>query len=343
MPPADSIASSSIVQELLRTGEPSVRYRIRAHVLGESADELRSVRREIAESPRVRALLSERNEEGRIPRHAYEKWRGAHWVLAVLADLDYPPGDTSLVPLRDQVYERWLSPSHTREFVCESRNAFYRRRVEFGVPIMNGRARRCASQEGNALYATLKLGIADERADRLAENLLRWQWDDGGWNCDKNPNAAISSFNESLIPMRGLWLHAQATGSAASREAAERASELFLTRSLYKRKRTGEPIKDAFITLHYPAYGHYDALYGLKVMAECGFIDDPRCSDALDLLESKRLSDGGFPAEARHYRPSDPRDNGVSIVDWGGSSRRKSNPFITADALVVLKAAGRAV
>ncbi|MBM3216663.1 hypothetical protein FJZ36_17330 [Candidatus Poribacteria bacterium] len=78
-------------------------------------------------------------------------------------------------------------------------------------------------------------------------------------------------------------------------------------------------------------------------MAECGSIGDPRCADALDLLESKRLPDGGFSAEARHYRPSDPRDNGVSIVDWGGSSRRKSNPFVTADALVILKAAGRAI
>jgi hypothetical protein len=32
-------------------------------------------------------------------------------------------------------------------------------------------------------------------------------------------------------------------------------------------------------------------------MAESGRLGDPRCADALALLESKRLTDGGFPLE----------------------------------------------
>jgi hypothetical protein len=41
---------------------------------------------------------------------------------------------------------------------------------------------------------------------------------------------------------------------------------------------------------------HYDVLFGLKVLAESGYLDNSRCGDALDLLARKRLPDGGFPA-----------------------------------------------
>src|SRR6266705_763670 len=63
-----------------------------------------------------------------------------------------------------------------------------------------GRVRMCASMEGNAIFALLKLGEADERIDRLAQRLLDWQWPDGGWNCDKNRQAHVSSFTETILP-----------------------------------------------------------------------------------------------------------------------------------------------
>ena len=43
-----------------------------------------------------------------------------------------------------------------------------------------------------------------------------------------------------------------------------------------------------FLKPRYPAYFFYDILHALKVMAETGFIHDPRCQEALDLLESKQ-------------------------------------------------------
>jgi hypothetical protein len=61
----------------------------------------------------------------------------------------------------------------------------------------------------------------------------------------------------------------------------------------------------------------------------------------LDLLESKRLPDGGFPAEKTYYRVTDRRTAGRCLVDWGGTSQRRMNEWVTADALSVLKAAGR--
>lgn len=249
---------------------------------------------------------------------------GAHWVLADLADIGYPPGDETLIPLRELVYKWLFGQSHQKQ-----------------IKTINGRVRRCASQEGNALYYVLALGLADERTDELAARLVQWQWPDGGWNCDKNPEARHSSFMESLIPFRGLALHARLTGSQQSQTAAERAAEIFLKRKLFLRQTDGTVIREDFIKLHYPCYWHYDILFSLKVMAEAGFIQDERCGKALALLEAKRLLDGGFPAEKKYYRVTDKEVSSRSLVNWGGTSKKHMNEFVTVDALYVLKAAGR--
>jgi hypothetical protein len=270
----------------------------------------------------------------------YAKYTGAHWVLADLAEIGYPPGDASLLPLRDRVYARWLSQAHTRERVVDREAARYKSHP--GVPVIDGRPRRCASQEGNALYATIALGIADERADQLAVNLIRWQWPDGGWNCDRKKEAHTSSFHETLLPLRGLIWHAKLTGSQASRDAAHRAVDYLLERRLFRRRTDGSIIHESFLKLRYPHYWHYDILLALKVMVEAGVIDDPRCEEALDLLEAKRLPGGGWRAEGKHYRVVDEPANGGSWVAWGLVSRKKiMNPFVTLDALTVLRAAGR--
>ena len=96
-----------------------------------------------------------------------------------------------------------------------------------------------------------------------------------------------------------------------------------------------------FVRLHYPLYWHYDALGGLKGIVEAGCIEDPRCSEALDWLESKELKDGGWPAEARYYRVSPKFESSSEFVSWGPTSRRASNEWVTTDALQVLAAAGR--
>ncbi|HEY3416460.1 MAG TPA: hypothetical protein VGM23_06225 [Armatimonadota bacterium] len=312
-----------VITQLLASDEPSLRYKVRVGVLGEALESpaIRTLREEIRVSPRVTALLAARTAEGVLPGNVYSKWNGAHWVLAALADLGYPAGDPALAPLVDQVCNCWLSEKHVA-----------------AVRTINGRARRCGSQEGNALYALLTLGFDDARADALAANLLRWQWPDGGWNCDKNPAASVSSFHETWLPLRALTLYGKIRGHAGARAAAARASEIFLARRLFRRLRDGNIIRSQFLQLAYPPYWHYGILIGLKVLAEAGCIHDPRCAEALDRLESKRLPDGGFPCEIQ-YSGSSPSSK--SPVKWGGKSTRQMNEWVTAEALCVLTAAGR--
>ena len=318
--------TSPIVERLLRSEEPSVRFKALTQIQGRetNSEEIRSLQEEIRESSRVRLLLSERQADGQIPASPYSKWNGAHWVLATLADLGYPAGDQSLVPLREQVHSWLLGKGHLK-----------------GIKTIAGLVRRCASQEGNALYTLLTLGLADEATEQLAQNLTQWQWPDGGWNCDKDPAATHSSFMESLLPLRGLALHARLTGNPHSRDAAERAADVFLKRELFKRQHDGRVIDPDFITLHYPWYWHYDILFGLKVMAEAGWLQDQRCQAALDLLKSKQLPDGGFPAEKKYYQNKPNAKTGLSLVEWGGTSRTDMNEFVTVEALSVLSAAQR--
>ena len=316
----------SIIDKLVKSDEPSVRFKVLVNVLGKELESVEIIRlqQEIKSCPRVRLLLSERGKDGKIPFHPYAKWYGAHWILASLADIGYPPSDESLIPLREQVYEWLLSKKHEKR-----------------IKSIEGRVRRCASQEGNALYYLLSLGLADARTEELAERLMKWQWADGGWNCDKNPKAINSFFMESLIPLRGLALYGKLTGDKESKNAAGRAAQIFLKRKLFKRQRDGKIISDDFVKLHYPCYWHYDILFGLTVMAKAGFIGDERCYDALGLLESKRLPDGGFPAEKKYYQFTERIKTGRSLVDWGGTSEKHMNEFVTADALYVLKKSGR--
>lgn len=336
------IRRMAIITELLKSTEPAVRYKTRVFILEEPRDskKIRILQNKIKTSQRVLQLLKNRRKNGKIEpvNHVYKKWSGAHWILATLADIGYPKNDKNLRSAIDQLMDTWLNPVYTNMIPCKTPIPAWK---DTAVPVIRGRARRCASQQSNALFAALSLGFIDQRTDRLAELLMDWQWPDGGWNCDRRPEAYHSSFWESLIPLRALSLYAKIKQSTKAKRAAKKASELFLRKRLYKKESNGEIMNRHFIKLHYPCYWKYDILFGLKVMAEAGFIKDKRCQDALNMIESKRLGDGGWPAEARFYRSGDTKQSNTDLVDWGGVDKKRYNEWITVDAFYVLKAAGR--
>ena len=332
-----------LVRKLARSPEPAIQWRVRVRALEEDRDSarIRELERRVRASALAQRLLAHRFAPYRSgTNHSiYHYWQGFHWALASVADIGYPPRDPDLAPILDQALSLWVHPRYEQSVVVRDGT---RKTSHRGVSVIDGRYRRCASEQGNALWYATNLGYAeDERVARLAELLLRWQWPDGGWNCDRRPAADTSSFMETLSPMRGLAALAGHSGSTELRRASERAAEVFLERRLYRRRSDGRVIRPDFVRLHYPLYWHYDVLGGLKGLAEAGRIHDSRCADALDWLEEQELPGGGWPAHARYFRVSSRFETGAEYVDWGGSDRRLSNPWVTTDALFVLRAAGR--
>ena len=315
---ATSAIESPAVDWLLSSDEPAVQYLTRRDVLGEEID---PDPEEILSGRWVRALLSGQQRDGGFGGHPYKKWTGAHWRLVSLVELAAPPGEPRLLAAAERVLA-WLDGPGRRR----------------NLKTIDGLVRRCASQEGNALAACSRLGMADDdRVGRLARSLVDWQWPDGGWNCDQRASGRRSSFHESLTPAWGLHEYARATGSAWAEEAAQRAAELFLEHRVFRALATGEPISEAWLRLRWPPYWHYDVLRALVVLGRLGRLDDPRAADAVDLVVERRRADGLWHPDGAWWR-GPASATYPEAVDWG---RRGPSAPLTLDALRVLRAAGR--
>src|SRR5256712_2124006 len=202
------------VNWLLESEDPSVRYLTLTEILDRPSDskEVLVAKKQIPNGPVVKALLSGQRADGGFGVHPYQKWTGAHWRLVSLVELGIPKGFRPGVKATDLVLKWLLSEAHIRN-----------------VPKINGRYRRCASQEGNALAVCSRLGLAeDPRVVKLAESLVEWQWPDGGWNCDPNEHVKHSSVNESLSTLWGLVEYQRATEDRDYSKPIDNASEFFL-------------------------------------------------------------------------------------------------------------------
>lgn len=322
----------NLVDSLCSHEDPVVAYRARRLLAAESEQStaMRRLRRSIGTTKMAQRLLKGLCMERFNP---YRKWQGPHWTLYSLAEISFPTGDKALLPLRERVLDWMFAPA----FLKPPSTAIF--------PDQPERPRRCASMEGNTIWSQLILGIVDEqRVPLLVDRLLAYQWPDGGWNCDKRPAARTSSVQETLLPLRGLALWARATGDKRAWSAARSAAEFLLARRLLWHKLDGGIIVPEWggpiDRLHYPIR-FYDVLSALLVMTEIGLVRDHRCNDALDLLEAKRLADGAFPAEWTNVKRADEIESRGTYADWGPISKRKGSPFVTVDALYVLREAGR--
>jgi hypothetical protein len=137
------------------------------------------------------------------------------------------------------------------------------------------------------------------------------------------------SFNSTINVLEGLLEFERATGGSTTiTQARRRGDEYLLERGLLRRLSTGEVIDDGFQRLAYPLGYRFDVLRGLDYFRDAGDSPDPRMSEALTIVASRRGADGRWLIEATY-----PEEAAMDFGERLGEPSR----WLTLRALRVLR------
>jgi hypothetical protein len=95
-------------------------------------------------------------------------------------------------------------------------------------------------------------------------------------------------------------------GTPAVTEARLRGQEYLLERRLLRRRSTGQVIERdrkggaSWTRFAFPTWWHYDVLRGIEYLRSAGVTPDERVAETIELVASKRDSDGRWPLETRY-------------------------------------------
>jgi hypothetical protein len=306
------------VIDWLLDSDPPIRWQVMRDLTDAPPEEVAAERGRIATEGLGAQLLALQGDDGR--------WGGAAWnrgcdstmhTLLLLRDRGLDPASDqarrAVGLVRDRVTWKGCGPQQ-----CD-RNAFFEGEVE---PCINGQVAAVGGYFGQEVR-----GIIDR--------LLAEQLSDGGWNCEAPKGSTRSSFNTTICVLEALLEHEQAGGGHPEvTEARLRGQEYLLQRRLFRRRTTGEVIEHdrkggaVWTRFAFPTWWHYDVLRGLDYLRSAGVTPDERVSEAIELLVSKRDSDGWWPLETRYP--------GVMTVEMGESEGGPSR-WNTLRALRVLR------
>ncbi len=269
--------------EWLLDGDVSVQYQVHRDLLGEERPDLRA---RIEHEGWGQRFLSLQNPDGHWGRAYYSpKWTSTHYTVLDLKNLGINPEQPSVQSVLAQILrtkkgkDGGINPAVTRDDsdVCLS-GMFLNFGAYFRIP-----ERDLAS---------------------IVDFILQQQMSDGGFNCDFNQRGAVhSSLHTSISVLEGIleYIRNGYSYRASDLRAVEApVREFILMHRLYRSDRTGEVINKRFLLLSYPSRWFYDILRALDYFQDAGVPDDPRMQDALDVLASKRRSDGRWLVQGKH-------------------------------------------
>jgi hypothetical protein len=141
----------------------------------------------------------------------------------------------------------------------------------------------------------------------LANQLLREQLEDGGWNCEavepspKRPKSRRSSFHTTICVLEGLLAYEQAgTNLAAVTKARKRGENYLLERGMFRSLRTGEVIDERWLRFSFPTFWHYDVLRGLDYLRNARVNPDGHVREAIETVIKRRHQNGRWPLNLLH-------------------------------------------
>ncbi len=282
----------------LLASDPAVRWQTLRDLTEASGDELAAERARIPYEGIGAAILSTQHSNGAWRRPDTPAWLTTLFTLQLLRATGADPANLSVASAlaRAESNLRWNdypgfwdlrspdfgpAPADGKHGCDPGGNPFFRGEEE---PCINGGVLAFGSYFGHP-------------NDTLARRLLNGQLPDGGWNCDA-PKSKVSSYNTTICVLEGLLEYERALGPAhpITTEvcaARHRGEEYLLERHLFRRLSTGEVASPDFLELAFPPRYHYDILRALDHLRAAGHNPaDPRLRDAIQILKSKRQSDG---------------------------------------------------
>src|SRR6266536_4934368 len=165
-----------------------------------------------------------------------------------------------------------------------------------GKPLFAGEVEPCINGRVVAVGASFGQDVQG-----IVDRLLGEQMTDGGWNCEQERGSTRGSFHTTICVLEGLLEYERATGgSPAVTAARERGQEYLLERHLLRRRSTREVIEQAWTQFSFPTGYYYDVLRGLEYLRSASVGPDARMAEAIDIVASKRDTDGRWPLENVH-------------------------------------------
>lgn len=275
------------VVDWLLDSDPAIRWQVLRDLAGAPADVVAAERARVATEGWGGRLLALQGQDGlweggalfpaKNPEEKGQPWNATEPTLFLLRAFGIDPKNDMVLRSVELVRDhcRW---EHAGQH-------FFDGEVE---PCINGRTVALGAYFGQDVH-----GIVDR--------LLRDQLRDGGWNCEMENGAVVSSFDSTINVLEGLLAYEQATGGSKElKEARRRGEEYLLERKLLRRKTTGEIVRPSYGQFSFPTRWHYDVLRGLEYFRTTGDSPDPRVEEAIQLVRSKEQKDGRWLLENTH-------------------------------------------
>ena len=274
------------VIDWLLAADPVIRWQVMRDLTHEPADAITAERSRVATEGWGARLLALQAPDGLWSGNAFSQERtDTFHVLELLRRLGIDPESEQAQRAVDLVREHvtwgdgaWWNPPWAD-------NRFFEGEVE---PCING----------NVVATGAYFGVD---MTPLVDRLLGEQLPDGGWNCEVENGATVSSFGTTINVLEGLLEHERATGgSAGVGEARRRGDAYMLERGLFRRKSTGEVIDASWLEFSFPHWWHYDVLRGLDYLRDARLEHDDRTAEAIEVVEGNRDADGRWPLQNVH-------------------------------------------
>jgi hypothetical protein len=274
------------VEEWLLDSDPAIRWQVMRDLTDAPADTVAAERSRVAREGWGARLLALQAPDGRWGGKPWSQdWTDTFHVLELLRRFGLDPeseqAGRAVGLVREHVTWRGGAPGETPW----ADNRFFEGEVE---PCINGNVVATGSYFGVDMKP-------------LVDRLLGEQLSDGGWNCEVENGATVSSFGTTINVLEGLLEHERAIGGSAEvRAARQRGEEYMLQRRLFRRKSTGEVIDPRWLEFSFPHWYHYDVLRGLDYLRDAEVEPDERVAEAIGVVEVNRDPDGRWPLQNVH-------------------------------------------